>query len=147
MAILRRNTVFVNIWPIFLVWRIQLFTPNPNFPLDFNLFKVVKKKKLSEYFWASFWDSLFFWGKKREGFNEFHWKYFKATWEQSLAVVAHIEEKHIFFFNICHIYLVWRTQLFTSNPNFSLDFNFSNLLRKKIFWVFLTILLWNHFFD
>ena len=33
-----------------------LFTTSTNFLLDFPLFKLVKKNKLSMYFWASFWD-------------------------------------------------------------------------------------------
>ena len=37
----------------------HLFTPNPNFPLAFPLFKLVEKSNLSEYFWASFWNSHF----------------------------------------------------------------------------------------
>ena len=39
----------------------------------------------------------------------------------------------LFFLNICRIFLIWTTQLFTSNPNFPLDFYFSNLLRKTNF--------------
>ena len=34
-----------------------LLTTNPNFLLDFPLFILVWKNKLSEYFWASFWNS------------------------------------------------------------------------------------------
>ena len=39
----------------------------------------------------------------------------------------------LFFKYICRIFFIWTTQLFTSNPNFPLDFNFSNLLRKTNF--------------
>ena len=63
---------------------------NPNFPLAFLLFKLVEKSNLSEYFWASFWDShfLYFLNKKRS----FQWifplyeNFFKTTGKHSLAV-------------------------------------------------------------
>ena len=37
-----------------------LFTTNPNLRLDLLLFKLDEKNKLSEYFWALFWDIFFF---------------------------------------------------------------------------------------
>ena len=37
-----------------------LFITNPNFPLDFPLFKLVEKNKPSMFFWPFFWDSHFF---------------------------------------------------------------------------------------
>ena len=43
--------------PFYCFEQKKLFTPNPNFPLAFLLFKLVEKSNLSEIFWASFWDS------------------------------------------------------------------------------------------
>ena len=57
--ILRGKKVFDNICSLLLVWSITVVKTNPNFALDFPLFKLVKKNKLSEYFCTPFWDSHF----------------------------------------------------------------------------------------
>ena len=56
---LGRKTVFVNIYPLLMVWSITFVLTNPNFTQDFTLFKHGKNNKLSEYFSARFCDSHF----------------------------------------------------------------------------------------
>ena len=101
---LRRKTVFVNIYPLLLVWSKAVVT-NPNFSQDLPLFKHGKKNKLSEYFSAPIWDSNFFW-LKRKVLYEFPPKFFKTTERQSLAVYGSLcGEKQ--FFAIYSLLLLW----------------------------------------
>ena len=83
--------IFVQFYSFEQKW---LFTTNPNLTLDLLLFKLVEKNKLSDYFWASFWDSFFF--LKREFFSEIHRKCLKITGKHSLAVLAHFDRKNSF---------------------------------------------------
>ena len=42
--------------PFYLFDQKKLFIPNSNFPQDLLLFKIVQQNKLSENFWAAYWD-------------------------------------------------------------------------------------------
>ena len=122
----------------------RLFTTNSNFPLDLLLFTLVEKKKLSKYFWASFWDS-FFW-LNREVFSEFLQKCFKTTEKHSLALCGSFwSEKQILFIFV-QFYCFEQKGLFTINPNLPLDFLILKLVEKnklsEYFWGF----FWESFF-
>ena len=78
------------------------------FTSGFAPFKLVEKKKLSEYFWASFWNGFF--GLKREFFREVPRKCFKTTRKHSLAIFAQFEEKNSFV-NIFPFYWFDQKQL------------------------------------
>ena len=96
-----------------------LFTTNPNFPLDFPLFKLVEKNKLSLYFWASFWASHFL--EKSVVYSELAPKYFKTTEKHSLAVCV-ILRRNFFFVNICPVLLLWIKGVIYNKSKFSSGF-------------------------
>ena len=68
---------FVNICPNFLVWKMQLFSPNSNFPLDFTFSNLMRKTNILSVT-ALLSEVLLFW-LKREFFSEFPRKCFKTT--------------------------------------------------------------------
>ena len=117
---LGRKTVFVNNCPLLLVWSKTVVYTNQKFPQDFPLFKHVKKNKLSEYFSAPLWDSLFFL-LKSELLCEFSQKYFKTTEKHSLTICGLLwGEKHVFV-NISPILLGW-SKTFVLSEYFSAPF-------------------------
>ena len=104
-----------------------LFITNPNFPLDFPLFKLVEKNKPSKYFWPFFWDSHFL-TKKRH----FQWispKRQKKTQTHSLNLWGSFwGEKELFFY--LSYFTAWTKRVFKTNPNFSQDLLLFNLVEK-----------------
>ena len=82
--ILRKKTVFVNIRPVLLLWTKKCCSKQISIFLWICSLSNLLKKKISDYFWASFWDRFFL--LKREFFSEFLPKCFKTTEKHSLAV-------------------------------------------------------------
>ena len=86
-----------------------LCTTNPNFHRDLLLFKLVEKNKLSEYYWASFWNILFW--LKSEVFSVLVQKCVKTTGKHKLAVCGSFCGEKMVFVNICSVFLLCTKRL------------------------------------
>ena len=103
--VLREKKVFDNICSLLLVWSITVVKTNPNFALDFPLFKLVKKNKLSEYFCTPFWDSHFM--DKMRIFQWISHKMLQTNRKGYFVSMVLIFRRKTFFVNICPLLLVW----------------------------------------
>ena len=128
-----------------------LFTTNPNFPQDLNLFKLVEKNKLSKYFWVSYSISnllrktnflsisefhseiVNFW-LNRNIFSKFPRKRFKTTGKHSLAICGlFFEVKNRFCLYLSSFTALKKKGCLQQILIFLWICSFSNLFRKKKF--------------
>ena len=129
---LGRKTVFVNIYPLLLVWSKTFVLTNPNLSQDFTLFKHGKKNKLFEYFSARFWDSHFFDLKEKFSLN-FPKNTSKQQKSMSLAVSDSIWGEKQFLLILIPFYRFDQKQLFKQTQIFLMICPFSNMVRKTNF--------------
>ena len=130
--ILMRKTVFVNICPALQLEQKRLFTPNPYFPLDFLLFKLVEKSNLSELLS----ERVTFFNKKRI----FQWIYPKMlqnnTKVRFSCMWLTLRRKTVFV-NICPVILIKTKRVVYNKSKFSSGLApFQTCQEKQTFWVF-----------
>ena len=106
-----------------------LFTTSPIFPLDLLLFKLIEKKELSEYFWASFW-VIFFLTKKRS-FQWYSPKMFQNNRKAYFSCMWLTLRRKTVFVNICPLLLGWSKQVVKRYPNFPQDWPLFKLVKKN----------------
>ena len=117
--------------PLYCFEQKQLFTPNPNLPLDYLLLKHVETSNVSVNFWASFWESHFL--NKKEFFIEIPPKFCKTTENHSLAVYGSLQGEKHFMLIFVPFYWLYKKQLFNQIQIFLRNCPFSNLLWKSTF--------------
>ena len=100
----------------FIPCKKQLFKQIQIF-LTISRFSNMVRKKISEYFSALFWDSPFFW-LKRKVLYEFPPNCFKTTESHSLAVCGSICGEKQFLLIFIPFYLFDKKQLFKQIKNF-----------------------------
>ena len=132
--------------PFYCFEQKQLFTPNPNFPLAFLLFKLDEKSNLFEYFWASFWDSHFL--NKKRSFQWIFPKILKKKKKAKFSCMWLILLENFFLLIFSSFYCFIQKGLFTTNPNFPLDLPLLKFVKKNKLSECFSAPFWeSHFFD
>ena len=145
MAHFGGRNFFFRIWPFLLVWSKIFVLTNPNFTQDLPFSNMLRKTNFLSFSVLLSGIAIFL-TKKRSSLWIFT-KMLQNNRKAQFSCMCLTLGRITVFIRICSIWQVWSKRIVKTNPNFTQDLPFWNMLKKKKSQYFSAPLWDSHFFE